>query len=245
MLMQHWQVGHAQFVWDLRQNRKIVDIFAHMWKVTPEELIVSFDGAAFHMPSEVTNRGYFRGNNWLHTDQSFLKKGFQCAQSWVTGLEVRPGDATLTLFEGSNRYHAEFGEAFDIKDKDDWHKLNDKEMAWFVDKGCRQVNIVCPPGSLVFWDSRTMHSGKEALKDRDRRNFRCVVYLCYTPRSLITEANRRKKVKALNELRMTTHWPHKVKLFPVTPRTYGKELPTFNAIEAPVLNALGLKLAGQ
>ena len=29
----------------------------------------------------------------------------------------------------------------------------------------------------------------------------------------------KKKQKAFNELRMTTHWPHKPKLFPVHPRT--------------------------
>jgi len=245
MLMQHWQVGHAQFVWNLRQNRKLVEVFAHIWNVAPEDLLVSFDGAAFHMPAEVTGRGYYRGNKWLHCDQSFTNSTFCCVQSWVTGLEVRPGDATLTFLEGSNRLHAEFGKAFKLRDKDDWHKLSEEEMKWFEDRGCRNMTIVCPPGSLVLWDSRTIHCGKEALKIREQQNFRCVVYLCYTPRSLITEANRKKKVKALKEMRMTTHWPHKVKLFPVQPRTYGKEVPPLKTIEAPVLDALGVRVSGQ
>ena len=45
MLMQFWQIGHAQFVWNLRQNPKIAEIFARIWDCTPEELLVSFDGA--------------------------------------------------------------------------------------------------------------------------------------------------------------------------------------------------------
>jgi hypothetical protein len=28
MLMQHYGLGHAQFIWELRQNPKIVDVFA-------------------------------------------------------------------------------------------------------------------------------------------------------------------------------------------------------------------------
>ena len=244
MLMQHWQVGHAQFVWILRQNPKIVDIFARIWGVEREDLIVSFDGAAFHMPSEVTNRGYFRGKEWLHCDQNFNNSNFICVQSWVTGLEVRPGDATLTFLEGSNRLHGDFAGAFELNVKDDWYKLTESEIQWYYNRGCRNMTITCPPGSLVLWDSRTIHAGKEALKDRQLRNFRCVVYLCYTPRSLITEANRKKKVKALDEMRMTSHWPHKVKLFATQPRTYGKELPKLRSLEPPVLNLLGLRLAG-
>lgn len=244
MLMQHWQVGHAQFVWDLRQNRKIVDIFARIWNVKPEDLIVSFDGAAFHMPSEVTNRGYYRGNKWFHTDQNLLDPTFCCVQSWVTGLEVRPGDATLTFLEGSHKLHGEFAKTVAVKDKKDWYKLTEKETQWFEAKGCHAMNIACPPGSLVLWDSRTMHAGKEALKDRLQRNFRCVVYLCYTPKNLLTAANRKKKVKAFNEMRMTSHWPHKVKLFPVMPRTYGQQLPQIPEILPPILNELGKTLAG-
>lgn len=244
MLMQHWKIGHAQFVWNIRQNRKVVSIFAKLWDVKEEELLVSFDGASFHLPSEVTKRGYYRGNDWLHCDQSFVGSKFECVQSWVTGLDVNQGDATLTFLEGSHSHHAEFGEEHNLISKDDWHKLSEEEMKWYAKKGCKKRNILCPKGSLVLWDSRTIHAGKEALKDRQEQNFRCVVYLCYTPRSLITEANRKKKVKYFEEMRMTTHWPHKVKVFAVNPRTYGKAIPEITDILSPVLNDLGRRLAG-
>ena len=64
------------------------------------------------------------------------------------------------------------------------------------------------------------------------------------PRSQATEANLRKKQKAFNELRMTTHWPHKPTLFPKNPRTYGGPLPNITYVPKPNLTELGLKIAG-
>lgn len=110
MLMQHFGVGHSQVSWTLRENPKIVDIFAKLWNVKPEELLVSFDGMSFGMPPEDTNKGYFRpqisgefkdtlletiGKSWLHTDQSYTTNDHMCVQSWVTCLDVKDGDATL------------------------------------------------------------------------------------------------------------------------------------------------------
>jgi hypothetical protein len=54
----------------------------------------------------------------------------------------------------------------------------------------------------------------------------------------------RKKQKAFNEIRSTSHWPHKPKLFPKNPRTYGGPMPDITPIEKPILTELGRKLAG-
>lgn len=246
MLIQHWGVGHAQVSWDLRQKEKIAEIFAYFWNCEKEELLTSFDGLSFSFPHEITKRGHFRGNTWYHADQSFVKERqkFECVQSWVTGLDVEEGDATLTFYEGSHNLQKEFADKFDVKDKKDWYKLNKAEELFYIEKGCERVNIKCPKGSLVFWDSRTIHCGTEARKDRQNEKFRAVVYLCYQPRKLITQALLRKKVKAFNDLRTTNHWAAKPKLFGKNPRTYGKELPTVTPIRQPVLTELGKKLAG-
>ena len=102
-LQQHFGVGHSQVVWDIRQNEKIAQLFADFWNVKKEELLVSFDGFSMGVPHEVTNRGYYRGRTWYHTDQSFTRNDFECVQSWVTGHDVNEGDATL-IFEGSRNY---------------------------------------------------------------------------------------------------------------------------------------------
>jgi len=45
MLIQHWSIGHAQFIWDLRTKPKVVDVFSKLWSVEPSDLLVSFDGS--------------------------------------------------------------------------------------------------------------------------------------------------------------------------------------------------------
>jgi len=244
MLFQHWGIGQAQVSWDVRQNPKIVDIFSHFWGCKNEELLVSFDGLSFNIPPESTNRGWNRNNTWYHSDQCFKRNGLECVQSWVTGLDVKDGDATLAFYEGSHQYHKELAQKFEIESKVDWYKLNKEEEQFYRDKGCEIKKIMCPKGSVVFWDSRTIHCGVEAARWRVGRNFRSVVYLCYHPRELATQAYLGKKRKAFTDLRTTNHWPARGRLFPKNPRTYGGEIPETTPVTAPTVTQLGQKLAG-
>lgn len=244
MLIQQWGLGHAQFIWNLRQNPKCVEIFAKLWNCEKEDLLVSFDGASFHMPPEITKIGWHR-QTWLHTDQSYRRNNFECIQSWATAYDVNENDATLCVLEKSHSYHKEFAETFAVDSKDDWFKLNNEEyVEFYKSRGCEERYIKCPKGSMVFWDSRTIHCGVEPRKCREKPNFRCVVYLCYVPRFLTNEKQMKKKREAFDEMRMTSHWPHKIKLFPKMPRTYGAEVKPIVELEKPVLNELGRKLAG-
>lgn len=246
-LLQYYSIGQSQFIWDIRQNEKVLKIFSELWCVPVEDLLVSFDGASFHMPPEITKKGNFKGNVWMHTDQSPLRAGFECVQAWVTALDVNPGDATLTVLEGSNRFHDHISKRYKSKERKNWYKLtNQEQYDYFIKKlKCKRVCIKCPAGSMVFWDSRTMHAGQESLLKRKKQNFRCIAYLCYTPRELASAADIRKKIKAFEELRTTSHWPHKPTLFATKPRLYpGMKLPEITPIEAPVLTEIGYILAG-
>lgn len=245
MLIQHHGIGQAQFAWTLRQNPKIVKIFADFYQVKPKELLVSFDGASLHLPPEITNKGYYRGNDWYHTDQSPLRPNFECIQSFITLNDIEPGDATLSFLEGSHQHHKEFSQEFKLNDASDWHKLDDTQKQFYINKKeCPPKKIAAPKGSLVLWDSRTMHCGSESIKGRLNPKIRAVVYLCYHPRSYISNADLNKKLKAHQELRTTNHYPAKPKLFPKVPRTYGKVLPEITPADPPNLTELGLKLAG-
>ena len=248
MLFQHWNIGQSQVCWDVRQNPKIIDIFAYLWKCNQDELLVSFDGLSFNIPPENNNRGWFK-KTWLHSDQNFKRNNFECMQSWVTGLDVEVNDATLTILEGSNKYHKEFQDKFNIEEKGDWYKLNDLEEEFYKSKGCVRKNIMCPKGSLVCWDSRTIHCGIEARKslnknERDNPKFRSIIYICYKPRLFATDKFFEKKQKAFNEMRMTNHWPCTGNLFPKNPRTWGNKIPEITKINKPKLTELGKKLAG-
>lgn len=244
MLFQHFGIGHAQVSWDMRQNEKILDIFSSLWNCAKEDLLVSFDGLSFHLPPEVTRRGWDLNHTWYHTDQSYTRNDLESIQSWVTGLDVNEGDATLAFLEGSNRFHRDFANHFKVTDKSDWYKLTEQEQEFYVQKGCLPKKIRCPKGSLVFWDSRTIHCGVEAQKGRKEANFRAIVYLCYIPRAVATDTNLKKKIKAFEELRTTNHYPQKPKLFSKVPRTYGSEMPTVTPISSPVLQPIGRRLIG-
>lgn len=243
MLLQHFQVGHSAMCWEVRQHPAVVAVFATLWGCAAEDLLASFDGASVHLPGEVTGRGFFR-KTWHHCDQSFQRNTFECAQGWVTGVDVREGDATLCLYEGSHRWHKELRETFGVTEKKDWYKLTAEQEAFYVSKGCVERRIKCPKGSLVLWDSRTIHCGVEAQKGRRDPNVRVVSYVCYTPRAWCDSKMLSKKIAAFEALRMTTHWPHRVTLFGKRPNTYGAKLAPTRDVAPPILTALGRRLVG-
>ena len=49
---------------------------------------------------------------------------------------------------------------------------NDDQIEFYKNKGCNERYIRCPKGSMVFWDSRTLHCGVEPRKGRENQNFR-------------------------------------------------------------------------
>lgn len=243
MLLQHWQVGHAQFIWDIRQNPKVTEVFAKIWNCNQEDLLCSFDGASFHLSSEITGKGSFT-KNWYHTDQSYTHNYLECIQGWVTAYDVNEGDATLAFLEGSHKLHEYFAQEFEITENKDWCPLSKTGLDFYLNNECKEKKIVCPAGSLVLWDSRTIHCGVQHIKNRPKPNFRCVAYICMTPRNWATANILKKKQSALENLRMTNHWPHRPRLFPIHPHTYGEELPIVCNINPPILTDLGKRLAG-
>lgn len=244
MLFQYFNCGHIQAAWNIRQNKKILDIFSYVWKCKNEDLLVSFDGFSFCLPPEITRRGWNRDNTWYHTDQSYVGNDLETIQSWVTGIDIDKGDATLSFLEKSNNFHKDFKNKFNITDKDNWYKLTKIQEQFYIDKGCSIKNICCPKGSLVLWDSRTIHCGVEPFKRRKNPKLRSIIYLCYLPRNLSDKKNIEKKKKAFNELRNSTHNPAKITLFPKNPRTYGNEIEEITQINPPILSSIGYKLAG-
>ena len=241
MLLQHHGIGHAPACWHVREDEAVVGAFAKIHGT--DDLHVSFDGASVYLPHEITGRGKYR-KPWYHTDQSPLRNDRECIQGFVTGMDIEEGDATLSVLAGSHLLHKKLQETFNLKEKKDWYKFTEEEVAFLIAEGCAPVNIIAPAGSLVLWDSRTGHCGKEADKVRANPKPRYVVYVCMLPARLTTAANKKKKIQALANLRTTSHWPNKPKLFGVKPQTYGKELRAITPIPPPVLSERALKLAG-
>ena len=253
MLHQHHRFGVCQAAFDVRQNPKVARAFEGVWGTAA--LTSSIDGVAFGLPPETTNLGW-ENKGWLHLDQSPTRNGFECVQGWVTAEEVGEGDATLRVLSGSHKLHAEFAAHFNLhvaegdskaaraKKKTDWFKLTDEHDTWYLAKGCEVVDVQCPAGSQVLWDSRTVHSGKSPTKGRAVPRHRYVVYTSYLPTSCLTPKLAEKKRKAVMAGRMTSHWADCRKLFGKNPRTYGQPLVEMPAYVPPRLTRRGAALFG-
>lgn len=254
-------MGHAQYIWDVRSNPKVMEFYRKLYKCKAEDLLVSFDGVTIGIAHLGTgDHGLYKGNNWLHLDQAPSNSKFQCVQSWVTTNNVRPGDATLRCLLGSHKYHANFAQTFRLRHKtNDWFKLTDNQVAWFKHfRKCEDVCITCPAGSQVLWDSRLVHSGIESLPLETHPsgvlNTRNVIYVCYQPRPPMETPERdrvlgwrREIFNPKNEdkyLRMTSHWPLKGRLFPRYPKFLPKHQKHPKTLKPKQMSLLAKHVAG-
>lgn len=246
MLVQHFSIGHMQEIWNLRSHPSVLEAFRRIWNTT--DLTVSFDGASTGFAPEATGRGWHL-KDWLHLDQSPQRNGFECVQSWVTPYDVGPGDGTLTLLEGSHNLHGAFAEHFGLQHdkqyRNDWFKLEPQHVAWYKANGCKQIAVECPKGSMVLWESRTVHAGRSAVKGRPVARNRMVAYISMLPSVQLKKHEIVKKQQAILNGRLTSHWAAgRVKLFAKHPRTYGKALPPAVPYSPPKLTLKGAQLAG-
>lgn len=67
-----------------------------------DDLLTSFDGIIISLSCKITNRGWWLGKDYLHTDQSFKRNNFECVQELVNLFNVNNGDATFKFLRGSH-----------------------------------------------------------------------------------------------------------------------------------------------
>lgn len=251
MLHRYWGIGQAQYVWNIRQKPKIISIYRKIWneiyksRGQPHKagyMKVSFDGASFLLPPEITNRGW-DGNEWFHINQRYKYKTLQGVQSFVTSEDMCPGDSTLVVLKGSNLKHASSGIETNTSDR---RSLTEYELETIY-LGCERIEVTCKAGSMVFWDPRTVHYSKGVTRGRDIHRLRNTVYLSYVPKEMITPIKDKKRKKAFEDLRTSNNWPDKMDLVPVLPRKYDfnyfrEDIKNGYPRQKPVLDEFGLPL---
>lgn len=243
-IIQHHGIGQATHAWKLRQDPRVVQVFADLWQTKPEDLLTSFDGTSVIRPPERRKgRGWQKEDeDWYHSDQRPTKLGRHCIQGWVSLEDVGPEDATLRLLAGSHLQHHRLKKPV----AGDWYRLDDAEKKE-MRQDCKEVFVSCPKGSMVLWDSRTVHCAAAPRRGRQQERWRYVIYTCMHPRRFATEPELRKKRQVFLDGRTSSHWPSPAKMFPKVPRSYGKELPPWvNPPAYPLdqLTPLGKRLAG-
>lgn len=248
MLLQHFGIGHAQFLWMVRQNPKVCAVYAKIWDVTVYDLLVSYDGASCHLPQAYDKPSKAKKLS-LHCDQSFSDSSFKCVQGWVTAYDVRHGDATLCVLPESHLLHQHLARACPLlaKDKKDWKMMEQSHLNFYSNKNdaCTPTMIACPKGSLVLWDSRTIHCGVQSSLPAEQAAPRCVVYVSMMPKSTATPSQRARHRAAFDNGRTTSHWANKATLFSNSPHAYGKPVAPIKHPPHPnraLITALGRSL---
>jgi ectoine hydroxylase-related dioxygenase (phytanoyl-CoA dioxygenase family) len=241
LIFQFWNIGHSQMCWNVRQNPKIVNIYSKIYNVKSDELVASFDGASIQFPPEITNFGW-KTFPWFHTDQKYNDiNQKRIIQSWVTAYDVNQYDASLVILESSHKLHDDCAKKFNIKSEKNFYLLNEDELNYYLDT-CKLVEIICPRGSLVLWDSRTIHYAIEPSKIRLNPNIRCVSYLCYAPKIYLDEENKKIRKDAFEKLESTNHNPINVRLKYNTPFDDQNVNNYIVKINKPILTELGKSL---
>ncbi len=235
-IIQHSKSGHTDFAWIVRAHPSVHSTFSKIWRT--DDLISSFDAVTIVKPPEVTGGRLAESSsgNWFHLDQGPRKQGRQCIQGLVTLENMATDDATLCVLEGSHAHHSEFYRKFGIDIASDWHKFTTEQIEWMREQsGVKELRVEAPRGSLVLWDSRTVHCTGLPLKNRKNPGrFRYIVYVCMAPRAFADKKQLEKKQSAFKNMRLTSHWPIDSKLFPTKPRTYGLVVPDYSiAVDKP------------
>lgn len=201
-------------VLELKTDERTIEPFRRIWN--EPEVTTSFDGLFIGPPPEETNFFFNPNSLAFHTDQSSDKKEKCCIQAFINLEHTETGDGCLSVLTHSHNYHAEFFEHFKTSSKGkDWFKLKQSHIDWFIkEKSCQWNTICAPKGSMVFWDSRTIHMGTLPRQDRPCKDrWRFLVYVCYTPAHLQSVEDTKLKQVAYVQNRMTAHWPYGVRLF--------------------------------
>jgi ectoine hydroxylase-related dioxygenase (phytanoyl-CoA dioxygenase family) len=203
-------------VLDLKTDERVIEPFKRIWNET--DLTTSFDGMYIGPPPPPADNEskYLFNLNQLsfHTDQSSDKVVKCCVQAFINLEPTEHGDGCLSVLTNSHKYHAEFFQHFKLNTNGkDWFRLKKTHLDWFTnEKNCEFKMICAPKGSMVFWDSRTIHMG--TLRRQMDSKWRFLVYVCYTPACLQTDQDKHLKQVAYVQNRLTSHWPYgSVRLF--------------------------------
>jgi hypothetical protein len=205
-IFKYFQVGHQRFAWLLRTNPKVLNVFKSLWDTN--ELVVSFDGCCYYPPDYKGQSSY-----WIHSDQSPIKKGLQCIQSFVSLTSNK--ERTFVVYEGSHKLHEDHSNTYNMDNPSDWYPIK-KEYVENIEDRKRILHVEA--GSLVLWDSRTFHQNTCGPENCNEE--RLIQYLCYLPKN--NEKNNEDmhnfRIKCFENLRTTNHYPYPVS--PIHPQPY-------------------------
>lgn len=193
------KMGQSQVAWDLRQIPAIADIWAKIWKCSLQDLVVSMDG--FNMMSPI-GKTYVDMNP--HTDQGSENPKFHTVQGQILLEDSFEGEAGFYCIPRSHHHFAETAPIIQSLDRSERPNYIGERFGFQAKK-----HITASKGSVIIWDSRTIHGNQIARRPMDHP--RMVFYVCYVPKERLTPTAIQKRKEAY-ENTSTGHDPIAVEL---------------------------------
>ena len=174
-----------------------------------DKLQSSFDGGSIYpnwkfLPNERTKP------SWLHIDQGHSLKDINCSQALLTLLPANETTGSLLVVPKSHKRHPEILGSIPYTKKNyiPLNKDNEIHKKIVEDTGLHLVSA--PAGSLIVWNSRTIHSNTCALKKptSNEAYLRLAIYVCMMPTREDEETLKFRK-EALDNYYQTNHWTFK------------------------------------
>ncbi|ORY60782.1 uncharacterized protein BCR38DRAFT_374424 [Pseudomassariella vexata] len=205
-------VNHEAFVWKIRTYPGIIKVFEQIWDT--EDLVVSLDGVNITLPiSKESGRTDIEPTEpWPDIDQDPRKADrFELYQGIANFSPCGPQDGGLCVLKGSHLLHTRnfeqiggFREKQDLGVGKNGYDFTNEDADWYKSQGCEEIKVCANAGDLIVWDSRTIHWNASPAGDQTR----FVSYVCYAPRSFLSEAGLARKFEIFQSRKGTTHWPH-------------------------------------
>jgi len=193
--------------WYVRSCTGVKEAFSTIWKTS--DLIVSMDAILVWRPWWL-DASWEPKTEGLHLDQNpWDKPNLECVQGMVPLLpvtEITGGLQVVPLSHTPEAKEALKQEFPRLKGKGDWCPLNRDDPS--------AVLLLCEPGDLILWDSRTVHGGlvgtgeAPAVETSAAGLARLSITVSMTPRAWasakVQKARREGFAKGLN----FNHCPH-------------------------------------
>lgn len=203
-------VSHEEFTWKARTEPKVLETFQQLWGT--DELVVSFDAINISLTLGPHGRtDIFPTKPWPHMDQNPLITEFELAQGLIALTPSRKNDGGLVVVKGSHKHLKRFfEETGGFREEQDsgernFYRYTQSDLEWFLKQpGCEIIKVETTPGSLVLWESRTIHWNSSPTADQTR----VAIYVCMAPASFATPEVLEQKKAAFENFTSTTHWPH-------------------------------------
>lgn len=192
-------IGHAEPVWKIREL--LYPIFRKLHGT--KNLYTSMDGATVCPPVPPTRAV----KDWPHIDQT-------TSEPWCI-----QGQAVLTTssaaFRCTPRSSKEWEKVMEqclvLENNSNWLKFSDRQILelqemfkWW------QMPIYVEAGSVILWNSKTIHSAQYHQSNVENDDWRCTVYVCMRPQDQFTKRQLTTLKRSVKECRTTNHWGTKM-----------------------------------